>query len=91
MGRFGCNECYNAFGDTAFRTIKRIHGRKRHIGKMPKRTSGTLSLKRKLVEMRTKLEEHVIKEEYEDAAKLRDKIRGLEKELSAATEVNNDA
>lgn len=89
-GRFGCSECYNAFGDTALKTIKRIHGRKRHIGKMPKRTSGALSMKRKLKDLRTELEEHVIREEYEEAAKLRDEIRALEKELAAPTEVEND-
>lgn len=90
-GRFGCNECYDAFGETALRTIKRIHGRKRHIGKMPKRTSGALSMKRKFTDMRTKLEAHVIKEEYEEAAKLRDEIRAMEKEIAAAAEVSNDA
>lgn len=90
-GRFGCNECYKAFGDAALRTIKRIHGRKRHIGKMPKRMGGTMSLKRKLSDLRTKLEEHVIKEEYEDAAKLRDEIRALEKDMASSAEVKNDA
>lgn len=90
-GRFGCNECYKAFGDSALHTIKRIHGRKRHIGKMPKRSSGAMSMRRKLVDLRTKLEEHVIKEEYEEAARLRDEIRSVEKELSFSTEVKNDA
>ena len=90
-GRFGCSECYKLFGDATFRTIKRIHGGKRHIGKVPKRTNGALRLKRKLSDMRTRLEEHVIKEEYEEAAKLRDEIRALEKESVASTEENNDA
>lgn len=88
-GRFGCEECYKVFGDAALKIIKHIHGRKRHIGKLPKRTSGTLSIKRKLVDLRTKLEDHVIKEEYEEAAKIRDEIRILEKECVPA-EVKND-
>lgn len=92
-GRFGCDECYKVFGDTALNIIKRIHGHKRHIGKLPERYSGTIGVKRKLVDLRTKLEGHVIKEEYEEAAKLRDEIRQLEKQMptSKVTEVSDDS
>lgn len=89
-GRFGCDQCYKVFGDAALRIIKQIHGRKRHIGKLPKRASGTLSMKRRLFDLRSKLEEHVLKEEYEDAAKIRDEIRLLEKEYAPVAEVKND-
>lgn len=91
-GRFGCDECYKTFGESAMKTITRIHGHKRHIGKLPKRYAGTIGLKRKLVDLRTKLEACVIKEEYEDAAKIRDEIRHLEKQLpqSKAMEANDD-
>ncbi len=88
-GRFGCSECYKVFTDAASRTIRHIHGRKRHIGKLPKRGSGALSAKRKLADLRTALEAHVLSEEYEEAAKLRDQIRALEKEM-LPPEVKND-
>lgn len=89
-GRFGCNECYKVFGDAVLKTIRHVHGRKRHIGKIPKRASGLLGVKRRLADLRTKLEAHVIKEEYEEAARLRDEMRLLEKELSVVAEVNDD-
>jgi protein arginine kinase activator len=90
-GRFGCNSCYNVFGDAILRTIKHVHGRKRHVGKLPKRASGALGLKRKLLDLRVKLEAHVLNEEYEEAVKLRDEIRSLEKEIIGRAEVQNDA
>ncbi len=89
-GRFGCSECYKIFDKAAARTIKHIHGRKRHIGKIPKRASGTFGMKRRLAELRTNLESHVLKEEYEDAARLRDEIRALEKELVAGEAGKDD-
>ncbi len=90
-GRFGCSECYKVFGASALNTIKRIHKNKRHIGKIPKRVGGALGLKRKLADLRTKLESHVIKEEYEEAAKIRDEIRTIEKQQVAPLEVENDS
>ncbi|MDR2006853.1 MAG: UvrB/UvrC motif-containing protein [Acidaminococcales bacterium] len=89
-GRFGCNECYKVFDDAALRTIKHIHGRKRHIGKIPARVGGAFSMRRKIVDLRTKLETHVSREEYEEAAKLRDEIKRLEKDLASVPEVKDD-
>jgi protein arginine kinase activator len=89
-GRFGCNECYKVFGDAALRIIKHIHGRKRHIGKIPTRVGGAFSLRRKIADLRAKLEAHVAREEYEEAAKLRDGIKQLEKDLIGAREVKDD-
>jgi protein arginine kinase activator len=85
-GRFGCDECYDVFGEAALRTIKRIHGRKHHVGKMPKRMGGALSVRRKLIEMRSKLEACVLREEYEEAASLRDAIKDMEKALAGLPE-----
>ena len=90
-GRFGCGECYKLFGDNALRLIRHIHGRKRHIGKFPKRGGGVLGLKRRLTDYRAKLEAHVSQEEYEEAAKLRDEIREIERNMRDLTEGKNDA
>jgi protein arginine kinase activator len=90
-GRFGCNECYKVFGDAALRTIKHIHGRKRHSGKIPARVGGAFSLRRKMLDLRAKLEAHVAREEYEEAARLRDEIKSMEKDLASVPEVKDDS
>ena len=89
-GRFGCDKCYDVFDETALKTIKRIHGHKRHMGKIPRRAGGTLNMKKRMADLRSTLEAHVLKEEYEEAASLRDEIKKLEKELTQETEAGKN-
>ena len=77
-GRIGCGECYKTFSSELYPTIKRIHGRGGHCGKVPKGKSGEIEKKRKLEELRTNLRKAVEEQEYELAAKYRDEIRDLE-------------
>lgn len=77
-GRFGCSECYNAFGDRINPLIKRIHGNTQHTGKVPKRTGGEIRLKRDIERLKFELKKAIDDEEYEKAAQLRDRIRELE-------------
>lgn len=81
VGRFGCSECYEAFKKQLDPLLKRIHGSNRHVGKVPltagkavKETTALQSIK----ELKAQLEKAVQAEEFEKAAKLRDKIRELE-------------
>lgn len=82
-GRFGCSHCYETFREAAPDLIRRIHGSKRHSGKIPRRSGGAIALKQELTTLRQTLEQHVAKEEYEEAAKVRDRIRALEKSGAA--------
>ncbi len=83
IGRFGCSECYRFFGNSLDPLFRRIHGSTRHIGKVPQRTGGRLKLKKQLSELKSRLQEAVSREEFEEAAKLRDQIRSLEQRLNA--------
>lgn len=83
MGRFGCDNCYKAFGDRLLPLLKRVHGNAVHVGKIPKRSGGVMKRQRELEELRHELHESIRKEQFEQAAKLRDRIRGLEQQLSA--------
>jgi len=81
VGRFGCSECYEAFKKQLDPLLKRIHGANRHIGKVPlsagktvKETTALQTLK----ELKSQLEKAVQSEDFETAAKLRDKIREME-------------
>lgn len=83
-GKFGCSACYSTFGDHVEPLLRRIHGVSTHTGKLPRRTGATLELKQRIKKLRYDLERHIVQEKYEDAAKIRDEIRGLEKKLSSS-------
>ena len=91
-GRFGCEACYQAFGDELRRLMKRIHGAQTHVGKRPQAapvapsdssfqiaTEAPLStVTDDLEQLRADLEKAVQAEAYEQAAALRDRIGQLE-------------
>lgn len=78
-GRFGCGNCYEAFKAHIAPLLKRIHGADRHVGKVPVITGAkTVKDTRTLQELRMKMEKAIGMEEFEEAAKLRDKIREME-------------
>jgi len=79
-GRMGCNKCYEYFGSKLEPLLKRIHGNIQHVGKIPKRTGEDIRLKQELAEAKMELQKAVFNEEFELAAKLRDRIKELEKE-----------
>lgn len=80
-GKIGCSVCYSTFADRLERVLRRIHGANAHTGKVPRRTGGDLAARQKLKKMKRQLETYIASEEYENAAKLRDEIRQLEKQL----------
>jgi protein arginine kinase activator len=82
-GRIGCSVCYGSFRRQLEPLLRRIHGTSTHSGKIPRRSGGTLELKQEIKRLRAELKEKVSQEEYEEAAKLRDKVRAMERELSA--------
>jgi len=82
-GRFGCSECYRYFASALEPLFRRIHGNTRHVGKVPQRTGGHLKLKRQLMDLKNRLQMAVQREEFEEAARLRDQIRALEEQLKA--------
>lgn len=81
IGKFGCAGCYTAFSTKLDAIFRRVHsGNTKHIGKIPKRKGGSLHAKKKLVSYREKLKAHIEREEFEDAAEVRDIIKQLEYE-----------
>jgi len=79
VGRLGCSECYEAFKKQLAPLLKRIHGSDRHVGKVPLMVGKTVKDTRTLQELKMKMEKAIQAEEFEEAAKLRDKIKELEK------------
>lgn len=81
VGRFGCGDCYIAFRKNLLPLLKRIHGSTRHIGKSPKEVDDTDGKKKISVaqDLRQRLQRAIDSEEFEEAARLRDRIREIEK------------
>jgi len=79
MGRLGCPKCYNTFRRQLSPLLEKIHGSEHHVGKMPMKKE-TVRGKAELVEdLRTRLANAVKTEEFEEAARLRDQIRALQR------------
>ncbi|MFA5431090.1 MAG: UvrB/UvrC motif-containing protein [Candidatus Omnitrophota bacterium] len=81
IGRLGCGDCYAAFRQYLAPLLKRIHGSVRHSGKFPvnqeQRTEQPRA-KNELQELRRRLLKAVEREDFEEAAGLRDRIREME-------------
>lgn len=89
MGRLGCGECYTAFKTNLTTLLKKIHGATQHLGKNPgdetavKETKGVSRAKYQdeLHAAKVELQSAIKKEEFEEAAALRDKIKFIEKKI----------
>lgn len=82
VGRLGCGDCYDAFKKQLDLLLKRIHGTNRHVGKVPlSASSAAKDMKpvQDLKELKAGLEKAIQAEDFEKAAKLRDRIREMEK------------
>ena len=85
-GKIGCSGCYSAFGRRLEPLLRRIHGNNVHTGKIPKRAGVQLAVNQRLNRLKKQLEQHVALEEYEQAAKVRDEVKGLEEDLRLQSE-----
>lgn len=80
-GLLGCPADYDAFEKALIPLIERAHeGASHHIGKVPMRLGAPRSSENELVRLRRRLAKAVEAEQYEEAAKLRDKIKTRESE-----------
>lgn len=81
-GKIGCADCYEKFYDMLVPSIQRIHGKTRHNGKtveIKQEQKPEETLEEKIEKLKNRLSEAVEKQEFEDAARLRDEIKSLEK------------
>lgn len=74
-GRVGCAECYTTFYDKLLPTLRKIHGKTTHQGKTPFNFNGNKQNDTVDIEsLKSELKNAVEHEDYELAAKLRDRI-----------------
>ena len=74
-GRLGCGDCYESFKKELAQLLKRIHSADRHVGKVPLTAGKTIKDTRTIQELKMRMEKAIESEEFEEAAKLRDRIR----------------
>lgn len=82
-GHIGCSDCYDKFADKLEPSIRKIHGKTKHIGKFisydeafearPEHTKAVSELD----ELKEQLKSAVKEQRFEDAAVIRDKIKDL--------------
>jgi protein arginine kinase activator len=77
-GRFGCASDYGAFRERIMPLIEKIHDATQHVGKMPQRTDDRVAREKSLRQLQAELKRAVEREEYEEAARIRDRLRELE-------------
>ena len=94
-GRLGCGDCYATFEESLVPLIKRVHGASDHLGKTPSKSSDPAKAARpakaatktavrenkveRIDDLKSRLNKAVKLEEFEEAARLRDRIREIEK------------
>jgi len=92
-GRVGCAACYEQFSQLILEDIELNQHGSVHCGKTPPETveqwqdpavSERINLRCELERLRKGLDESIRREEYEQAAEIRDRIAGIEAELKSA-------
>lgn len=89
-GKFGCDKCYEVFSKKINPLLKRIHGSDKYLGRKSKIKKSTEQVKidkvvnksddtNKIKELQQNLQKCIKDENYEEAAKIRDEIKKIEK------------
>ncbi|MDS9471973.1 UvrB/UvrC motif-containing protein [Sporosarcina pasteurii] len=90
IGKFGCATCYETFKERLPHVFGKLHnGQTTHTGKIPVSFNELYAIKRKIEEVRVKMQEAVEAERFEEAAELRDEARMLQQHLSNGGEAYN--
>lgn len=79
-GFLGCASCYDAFGAQLKVLLKEMQGASKHAGKASSNAARSMAAKGRQDEtaaLKRRLDEALRRENYEDAAKLRDQLKKL--------------
>lgn len=81
FGKMGCPNCYREFKNILLPIIKAIHKNIEHRGKIPENTTGQIKLEKSIRDLRNRLKREIFVENFEEAARIRDEISQLEKNI----------
>lgn len=80
QGRLGCEHDYDVFAEQLGKLIDNIHGSAHHTGKKPPAFAEMQRQLTLLAGLQSQLQSAIEEERYEDAARIRDQIRELERQ-----------
>ena len=83
-GRLGCPNDYEVFREAIDPLLEKVHGKVEHTGKLPSRAGESQKRQRDLMTLRRRLRQAVEREDYEEAAELRDLIKDKENDDGVA-------
>lgn len=76
--RLGCPNCYVTFAEELEPLLHGMQKGERHVGKKPVHYAGAVNVLLSSASLKKALEEAVVSENYEEAARIRDQIREAE-------------
>lgn len=76
--RFGCAECYTTFRDDILPMLRGMHRGTSHVGKVPEGLMALQFKHQRQQDLRSRLEQAIASENYEEAAGIRDEIHSLD-------------
>ena len=80
-GKFGCAQCYTTFKEDIVDIVRRVQGGQiEHVGKTPVSSQHKLAIKKQIEAKDKYLQELIEKQEFEEAAVVRDEIKALKEE-----------
>jgi protein arginine kinase activator len=83
--RFGCADCYETFAEMLQPMLSNMHKDTVHRGKVPQHALERITRMRELEGMEAALQEAVRSENYEEAARLRDRIHEVREAQQAGS------
>ncbi|MDD5482109.1 MAG: UvrB/UvrC motif-containing protein [Kiritimatiellae bacterium] len=78
LSRLGCQNCYAEFAEELNPLLQGMQKGARHVGKKPAYCPGAVNVFPPLASLKKTLDEAIASENYEEAARIRDQIRGAE-------------
>ena len=78
-GLLGCDKCYDVFADAVENMMQRTQGATTHSGKISGPDSESIKKENEITSLKAELQKAILEERYEEAAKLRDRIKEMEK------------
>ncbi len=77
-GKLGCEKCYSVFLDMIGVMLEKMHMSSEYKGKIPEKADRIASIGNKIEKLKEEMQNAVERQEYEEAAKIRDAIKSLE-------------
>ena len=80
-GKVGCDRCYDTFYEQLIPSLQRLHGKAKHMGKIPaekEKVRQKISKQNELEKLKADMAECIQTQDFEQAAVLRDRIKELE-------------